>query len=239
LNGRDRFLAALAGQELAFAPIVWEQLPELVHQEQAGWWQDPNTGQRLIADAAALSLADAMFIFAAAEAVGCAVSAGAQGDQALDSFIERPEVANGAELVRCLHEVAAHAVIAALPTPSHLLGEFKGEETETAEDAFADLASAFLRAGADALAVTGREVEQIEPGVRRAAELGKLFGRPVLGIRFHDGGASGWTAHGGALGVVSDDGSWPPIASGIVITPGDVSGRWDASTLRAVGSARP
>ncbi len=239
MTGRDRFLAALAGDAVAFAPIVWERLPELVHQEQAGWWQDPTTGQRLISDAAAVALADAMFVFIAADAVDRAVSNGERGDEALDSLGQLPEVVNGAELVRCLHQVAAHAVIAALPTPAELLAEFAGEEIETAEDGFTDLASAFLGAGADALAVTGDDVRQIEAGVRRAAEMGKLFGRPVLGIQMADGGASGWTADDKPVGVLAHDGTWPPVTSGVVITPGDVSGRWDASALRAAGSARP
>ena len=115
-----------AGEALAFAPILWEQLPALVHQERADWWQDPAVGQRLIADAAALAQADAMFVFVAAEAIDCAVSAGARGNDALDSLAQRPEIANGVELIRCLHDVATHGVIAAVPAPIQSAGGVPG-----------------------------------------------------------------------------------------------------------------
>jgi hypothetical protein len=239
LSPRDRFLAAVSGHALGFAPILWEQLPALVHQERADWWQDPAVGQRLIADAAALAQADAMFVFVAAEAIDCAVSAGARGNDALDSLAQRPEIANGVELIRCLHDVATHGVIAAVPAPSNLRAAFQGAEIEAAEDAFSDLASAFLGAGADALAVTAQEADDVAAGVRRAAEIGKLFGRPVLGVCTADGVVSGWTADGSSLGVVSQAGEWPAMTAGVVITPGDVSGRWDAPSLRDVGGARP
>ncbi len=239
MSPRDRFLAAVSGDALAFAPIVWEQLPALVHQERADWWQNPATGQRLIADAAALAQADAMFVFIAAEAIVSAVSAGALGNDALDSLVQRPEIEDGVELIRCLHDVATHGVIAALPAPTDLRVAFEDTEIEAAEDAFSDLASAFLGAGADALAVTAQGADDIATGVRRAAQIGKLFGRPVLGVRIADEVASGWTADGSPLGVVSPGGVWPAMTAGVVITPGDVSGRWDAPLLRDVGGARP
>ena len=239
LNPRDRFLAAVSGDALAFAPILWEQLPALVRQERADWWQDPAVGQRLIADAAALAHADAMFVFVAAEAITCAVSAGEVDNDALDSLVQRAEIENGVELIRCLHDVATHGVIAVVPAPSELQVAFDGAEIEAAEDAFSDLASAFLGAGADALAVTARQTDDVAAGVRRAAETGRLFGRPVLGVCEADGVASGWTADGSSLGVVSPEGVWPAVTAGVVITAGDVSGRWDAPFLRDVGGARP
>ena len=234
-----RFLAAVRGGDLAFAPLVWERLPALVHQERQGWWRDAAPAQRLIADAAALALADAMFVFAAAEAVRDAVSDGVSGDDALDSLAETEAAARGFELVQCLHDVAAHATIAAVPTPAQMLADLVGEEIEAAEDAFSDLASCYLRCGADALAVTGRTPEEVRAGVTRAADLAKLYDRPVLGIRLGDSDASGWDQDGTPLGVISDSGDWPAGASGVVITPGDVSGRWGTDQLRAVGSSRP
>jgi hypothetical protein len=239
LNPRGRFLAAVSGQALAFAPIVWERLPALVHQERADGWQDPAAGQRLLADAAALARADAMFVFVAAEAIACAVSAGAHGDDALDALVQRPETENGVALIRCLRDVAAHAVIAGLPAPAELRAALHGDEIEAAEDAFSDLASAFLDAGADALAVTAQQIEDLAAGVRRAAEIAKLFGRPVLGVCAAGGTASGSTADGSSLGVLSEAGAWPAMTAGVVITPGDVSGRWDAAALRDAGGARP
>jgi hypothetical protein len=238
LTPRDRFLAAVSGHALAFAPILWEQLPALVHQERADWWQDPSVGQRLIADAAALAQADAMFVFVADEAIVSAVSAGAVGDDALDSLAQRPEIEDGVKLIRCLHDVATHGVIAVVPAPSELRSAFEGAEIEAAEDAFSDLASAFLGAGADALAVMAQQTDDVAVGVRRAEQIGKLFGRPVLGVCTADGVTSGWTADGSALGVMSTGGAWPAMTAGVVITPGDVSGRWDAPSLRDVGGAR-
>jgi hypothetical protein len=239
MTRRCRFRTALEGVDLAFAPLVWRQLPSLVHQEQADWWQDPSTGQRLIADAAALARADAMFVFAAAEAVTSAVAQGSRGDAGLDSLAGTPAAVRGVELVQCLHDVADHATIAAVPTPGRLLSELDGEEIEAAEDAFSDLVSAYLQAGADALAVTGARSDEINAGVSRAIELGKLYGRPVLGICLAGGDTEGWDQNGAPLGVISSGGTWPADVTGVVITPGDVSGRWDADQLRAVGTARP
>jgi hypothetical protein len=239
LSGRSRFVAALAGNGLAFVPIVWEALAALVHQERAEWWQDPTVGQRLIADAAALAGADAMFVLAAGEAVRGAVSRGERGDAVLDALASTGAVTRGAELVRCVHDVADHGVVAGVPAPAVLQRALGGEEPEAAQDAFTDLCSAYLEAGADALAVMGEEGGEIGEGVTRAARLAALYGRPVLGVAELDGEVEGWDEHGEPLGVISADGEWPGCASGVVITPGDVSARWDAARLRSVGAARP
>ncbi len=239
MTSGGRLREALGGDGLAFAPLVWRRLPALVHQDRPGWWQDAATGQRLIADAAALALADAMFVFVAAEAVGSAASAGLSGDAALDSLGATEAATRGFELVQCLHDVARHAAIAAVPAPAQLQADLGGEEIEAAEDAFSDLASGYLRCGADALAVTGARSDDVRAGVSRAVELAKLYDRPVLGLCLDQDGASGWDQDGTPLGVISDAGAWPGGASGVVITPGDVSGRWGADQLRAVGRSRP
>jgi hypothetical protein len=239
LTGRDRFLAALAGEGLAFAPIVWEQLPALVHQERADWWRDPSVGQRLIGDAAALAGADAMFVLTAAEAVREAVAAGERGDDALDALSSGADAQRGAELVRTLRAVASHGVIAAVPAPAVLQRELKGEAAEAAEDAFTDFVSSYLEAGADAVAVTAPEALEISAGMDRGLRLVELYGRPILAVCGGDGDAKAWDRRGDPLGVISPDGDWPEGASGVVITSGDVSARWDAARLRAVGTARP
>jgi hypothetical protein len=239
MNAGGRVHPSLGGGGLAFAPLVWKRLPALVHQERDGWWRDPATGQRLIADAAALALADAMFVFVAAEAVHSAASDGLIGDGALDSLADTEAAARGFELVQCLHDVAQHATIAAVPAPAQLRVELGGEEIEAAEDAFSDLASAYLQRGADAVAVTGGTPDDVHAGVRRAVELARLYDRPVLGICLGEADAIGWDQDGTPLGIISDAGEWPAGASGVVITPGDVSGRWGTDQLRAVGSSRP
>jgi hypothetical protein len=239
LSGRDRFLSALAGQGLAFAPIVWDGLPSLVHQERADWWQDPTVGQRLIGDAAELAGADAMFVFVAAEAVRGAVAAGSRGDEALDGLAAGEDARRGAELVRALRAVASHAVIVAVPAPATLQRELSGEGIEAAEDAFTDFVSGSLEAGADAVAVTGVEPLEVNAGMDRAVRLAALFGRPLLAVCGEDDATKAWDGQGEPLGVISCAGDWPDRSSGVVITPGDVSGRWDAARLRAVGTARP
>jgi hypothetical protein len=238
LTRADRFRAALAGETLAFAPIVWEQLPELVHQPQANWWHNPTIGQRLIADAAALALADAMFVFVAQETIRSAAADGHCGDAAIDALAQSPEAARGAELVACLHEVGDHAVIAALPAPAALRRQLLGNEPEPAQDAFSDLALSYLQAGVDALAVTGDDVDEVTGGVERAAQLSELFARPVLGVCQQQPQVRAWAHEGGDLGVISASGEWPAVASGVVITPGDVSARWSAERLRAVAGGR-
>jgi hypothetical protein len=239
LSGRDRFLGALAGDGVAFAPIVWERLPALVHQDRADWWRDPTLGQRLIGDAAALAGADAMFVCVAADAVRIAVASGSRGDAALDALASGEAARRGAELVRALHATAQHAVIAAVPVPGTLQREMAGEEPDAAEDAFTDFVSDSLEAGADAVAVTGAEPTEVNAGMDRALRLAELFGRRLIAVCGEDGATKAWDEHGEALGVISCAGDWPASPAGVVITPGDVSGRWDAARLRAVGMARP
>ena len=136
MTSRSRFRTALEREGLAFAPLLWKRLPSLVRQERADWWQDPATGQRLIADAAAMASADAMFVFVAAEAVSSVASEGSRGDAALDALAGTPAAVQGVELVQCLSDVAQHATIAAVPAPPELLSELEGEQIEVAEDAF-------------------------------------------------------------------------------------------------------
>lgn len=195
--------------------------------------------QRLIADAAALAGADAMFVFVAQEAVRAAAMAGERGDAAIDGLAAGEDAVRGAAVVACLHEVSRHAVIAAVPPPAVMMRELEGEEPEPAEDAFSDLARGMLEAGADAVAVTGDDAADVGAGVARATGLAQFFSRPVLGVCLAEGAVTGWVAGGGPLRVVSTSGSWPQDCRGVVITAGDVSGRWDADRLRAVGSARP
>ena len=239
MSGRARFISALAGNGVAFAPIVWAQLPELVRQEHADWWQDATVGQRLIADAAALAGADAMFVFVADEAVRSSLAEGQRGDAALDALAATEAAGRGVALVRCLSRVADHAVVAAVPAPTALARALEGDEPEAAEDAFTDLCSAYFAAGADAVAVMGEEGGEVGAGVTRATRLAGLYGRLLMGVAEWDGEVEAWDEHGEPLGVISAEGEWPERAWRVVITPGDVSGRWDAARLRAVGAARP
>lgn len=229
----------MAGDGVAFAPIVWERLPSLVHQEQADWWKDPTVAQRLIADAAALAGADAMFVFAAGEAVRSALAEGARGDAALDALASGEDALCGAELVRALRATAQHAVIAAVPAPAVLHRDVDAGEPEAAEDAFTDFVSGYLEAGADAVAVIGAEALEVTDGMDRAVRLVDLFGRRLLGVCGDGADTKAWDEQGEPLGVITPDGDWPDRASGVVITPGDVSPRWDAARLRSVGNARP
>jgi hypothetical protein len=238
LSGAERFVAAIAGEGRAFAPILWQRLPELVRQPQPNWWREPAAGQRLISDAAALAGSDAMFAFTAAEAVAGAAAEGRVGDGAIDELARGPDAQQGERLVATLHEVADHAVIAVLPAPRVLMRDLGGEEIEVSEDAFSDIALSYLQAGADALAVAGSERSEVGEGVLRAARMGRLFARPVLGLCLTGSGVSGWVHDGDPLGVLSEEGAWPAAGSGIVVTPGDVSGRWSADRLRAAGGAR-
>ena len=177
MSGRDRFLSALAGRAVAFAPIVWEELPALVHQERADWWRDPTVGQRLIGDAAALAGADAMFVFVAAEVVRRAVPDGERGRRGARRAVSVASVPRGRRARARLREVAPHAVIAAVPAPATLQRALSGEESEAAEDAFTDLVSAPCEAGADAVAVTGEEAARSAPAWSARCGSAELFGR--------------------------------------------------------------
>jgi hypothetical protein len=225
LTGRARFEEALAGRGVAWAPLLWERLAELVRQPAPEWWRDATVAQRLLVDAAGVAGADALFVVARASGNGLA---------ALDSVADGDDVRAGCELVGRLRESAPFAVIAALPGPERLLRDFEVDDLDAAEDALADLARAFLEAGADALAVIGADARA---GARRVSAVGTFFGRPVLAIA---PGAAWFEAGSDAsVATVSPAGAWPALAAGLVVTGDDVSALWDADRLHAVGAARP
>lgn len=232
--GRERFQLACEGRSLAYAPLLWEQLPELVRQDPADWWRDAARGRRLILDAAGIADADAMFVVAAIESRD-------GGVEELEALGDHPDVRATVGLVECLAGTVPFAVIVALPDAATLEQGFAGAEPEDAEDALSDLARTHLAAGADALAVVGTDPAAVGVSARRAAAVSAFFGRPAFGLSARPGGVETWSD--GASGTVlalSESGAWPPAdARGIVTTPGDVSGRWDAPALRAIAAARP
>jgi hypothetical protein len=132
-------------------------------------------------------------------------------------------------------------VLAVLPDIAGLQRRLGAEDADVAEDAFSDLARAGLEAGADGLAVVGSDSAAVEPAGERAGALGAFFGRPVLSAVVSETAAEGWLAGRPdvPVGFLTDDGAWPDQRSGIVLTPGDVSRRWDVDALRAIGGARP
>jgi len=237
----ETFKRALAGEDLAFAPIVWEELPTLVHQGGTGWWLEPATAQRLVVDAANVAGADAMFVRYDRRAVSRVAGHGRDGDEALELLTETEDICAGYELCVRLSGSAPFAVIAALPGVALLEAAFGASEREVAEDALVDLARGFLEAGAHALAVVDEDHEDVTNSVRRAASVGDFFGRPALGISLAGDDFAGWVEGAKSCQVVatSSEGDWPTISRGIVTTRGDISGLWDASRLRAVGSRRP
>lgn len=240
MTGRERFLDAVAGRSVAFAPLAWERLAELVHQPAEDWWRDPSRGQRLLADLSGLAGADAVVVLAAVDAASAVRAAGARGDEALDRFADTPEAGAGYELVKRLTASESFAAIAGLPTVRWLQSHFEAEEPEAAEDALSDLARGYLDAGADALAVIGAGADEVREAARRAKAAGDFYGRPVLAFASSPHGWTAWLESGGAgsVALLSPDGEWPRVASGVVGTPGDVSGTWDPMRLHAIGSAR-
>ncbi|HEY4280674.1 MAG TPA: hypothetical protein VGM91_20825 [Conexibacter sp.] len=225
MTGRERFEAALAGRSVAWAPLLWERLPELVRQPAAAWWRDATVAQRLLADAAGVAGADALFVLAVPGERG-------GGEDALDALADGADALAVRELVGRLRASAPFAAIAALPDAAALLRDFGAGDPDVAEDALADLARSLLDAGADALAVVG---DQAGESARRVAAIGAFYGRPVLAVE----PARAWFESGSdaPVALVGEDGGWP--AAGLAVTAGDVSARWDADALRAAGEARP
>jgi hypothetical protein len=239
LSGRDRFHAAAAGEGLAFAPLLWDEVAELVHQPAPAWWRDPTAATRILADAAAVAGADALIVRAVEAAAAELAAEGAQGDDALDGLAASDLTRQALELVGRLARSGSLAVVAALPDLGSLQRTLGATDPDVADDAFSDLARASLEAGADALAVTGAGADAVARAGERAGALGAFFGRPVLCAAL--GAPEGWIEGrpGVPVGFLAEDGTWPAQQAGIVLTPGDVSGRWDVDALRAIGGARP
>lgn len=234
MTGRERFAAALRGEGVAFAPYVWERLPDFVHQPAEGWWRDGTTARRLLLDAASLAGADAMVVGAAGDALR-AVAAGGTGVDVLDDFARTTEVGSAFGLVEVLSASAPFAAVAWLPDLEALertLGDGDPEAAEIAEDALSDLARGFLEAGADALLVMGPDAEAVRAAAGRVAGVAQYYRRPLLAVAASEGWVEG--REDVEVRVLGDDGAWPSVSAGVVVT-GDVSAAWDADRLAAVG----
>lgn len=241
MTPRERFHSAAAGEALAFAPLLWDDVAALVHQPAPGWWRDPTAATRILGDAAALTGADALVVRALDAAVDELAEQGVRGDDALDELARSEPARLAIALVERLAQSSPHAVLAVLPDIAGLQRRLGADDVDVAEDAFSDLARASLEAGADGLAVVGPESAAVEPAGERAGTLGAFFGRPVLSAVVSEVAAEGWLAGRPdvPVGFLTEDGAWPDQRSGIVLTPGDVSRRWDVDALRAIGGARP
>jgi hypothetical protein len=238
LIGRERFAAALRGDGVAFAPYVWERLAEFVHQPSADWWRDATTARRLLVDAASLAGADAMVVDACGEALR-AVAAGGPGIDVLDGFADTDDARSAFALVEVLVESAPFAVVTRVPDLETLARSLGGGEPgceEVAEDALSDVARGFLEAGADALLVMGSDAATVVAAAARLAGVARYYGRPLLAVV---AGSEAWVegCDGVEVQVLGDDGAWPPLSAGVVLTE-DVSTGWDAGRLAEVGRAR-
>ena len=236
LIGRERFAAALGGDGVAFAPYVWERLPEFVHQPAADWWRDGTIARRLLVDAASLAGADAMVVDACGEALR-AVAAGGPGIDVLDGFADTDEARSAFALVGGARRVRAvrGGGASARPRDARPLARRTGSPVaeEVAEDALSDLARGCLEAGADALLVMGPDAATVGAAAARVAGVARYYGRPLLAVA---DGAHGWVEGREAVEVrvLGDDGAWPSLSAGVVLTE-DVSTSWDAGRLAEVG----
>jgi len=223
VSGRARFAAALAGGAVAWAPLVWERLPELALQPAADWWRDATVARRLLLDVAAVADADALFVVAVPGVRG-------GGDEALDALASGSDAGAVCSLLERLAASAPFATIALVPDADVLARDFGAEDVECAEDALADLVRAVLEAGADAVALSG---DAAAASADRVAGIASYYGRPVLVLDAAPRFAAGSDA---PVVVVGDDGAAPAgFSAGLAVTAGDVSARWDAAALRRAG----
>jgi hypothetical protein len=233
LSGRERFAAAVAGEGVAFAPYVWERLPQFVHQAADDWWRDGTIARRLLLDVASLAGADAMVVGACADALR-AVAANGSGADVLDSFADTEEARGAFAVVEVVVASTPFAAVAWLPdleTLAGMLGGAGDEAEEVAEDALSDLARGFLEAGADALLVMAPDAGAVRAAAGRVARVAEYYRRPLLAAAGSDAWIEG--REGVDVRVLGEDGLWPSPAAGVVLTE-DVSMTWDADRLAAV-----
>src|SRR4051794_992016 len=218
LTGRERFEAAAAGRALAFEPLLWDDVAELVRQPAAGWWRDPGTATRILIDAATLAGADALLVPALPAAVDDAAGSGARCDGAPDGLAAAAPVRRAVAMLERLAASDSRAVVAVLPDVAALLRGMGGDDTYVAEDAFLDLARAALEAGVDGLAVLGADEAAVAPSGERAGGLAALFRRPVVGAVL---GGAAWIEQRPEVpvGFLAGDGGWPEQDAGVVLTP--------------------
>ena len=235
LTGRERFAAALGGDGVAFAPYIWERLPEFVHQPAADWWRDANTARRRLLPTPPRSPARTRWSSTrAATPCGRPPPGAAASTSSTASPRPRRRATRSrswkCSTLRCRSGRWRGCRISTCSSVS--LGGRDPEAGEAAEDALSDLARACLEARADALLVMGSDAEAVRVSAARVAGVAEYYGRPLLVAAGQDAWVEG--RDGAEVCVLGDDGAWPPLQAGVVLTE-DVSGRWDADRLAEVG----
>ena len=238
LIGRERFsAAALGGEGVAFAPYVWEHLAEFVHQPATDWWRDGTTARRLLVDAASLAGADAMVVDACGEALR-AVAAGGPGVDVLDGFVEhgrgaqRVRAYRGARRVRAVRGGGAPA----RPRDARGVARRRRARGRRGGRGCAQRPRARVPGGRRRRA-SGHGSRRRNGGRRRCESAGvaKYYGRPLLAVA---AGSEAWVEgrDGVDVRILGDDGAWPTLSAGVVLTE-DLSKTWDAAGWPKSGAA--
>jgi hypothetical protein len=213
---------------VTFAPYIWSDLPGFVQSTAPEkWWFDVEFCQRALTDAGGVCQADALLVPLLHEQVLAAVGARTEdpADVAAD-ITTLDEVQLSLTLVEQMVTIGRYGMISVLPTLGALGAALHGCEPEDLEDAMSDLARAALDTGAEAIAVRGASIDEVERTVARLSTVARYFGIEVLGVT----PGRGWSSRGTTVHVLAAGESWPSHA--LATTYDDLTTTCSAADVR-------
>jgi hypothetical protein len=138
-------------------------------------------------------------------------------------------------IVSRLAAVDGLGVIAEIPGLEVLGGLLEGASRDDVEDATSDLIRAALESSADAVCVRTAPGGSLERELDSVTALVEFYGATALAVNDRRGlsGNSRCT-----VAVLGNNGEWPTLDKGIVLTGGDVSRWWTPDDVRRILSGR-
>lgn len=211
----------LSGEGRSFAPFAWDALPAMVNVTVAdGWWADPVLCRRLLLDLAGATQAQAVVVGILHPSEWKALEENPGFDELVDDPLGDQTISSAITKLRDLAAMMPVGVIAALP-------ELTQGGSDLSDDILCDIARGAMAAGIEAILISG--VGGASAIVGRLTRLSDNFDLPVI-VLDGEGTAREVTRNG----QVSASG----VATGVVLTPGDVSRTWTLAQLREFGALR-
>jgi hypothetical protein len=235
LSGQTLTRNALSGGEaLAFAPLIWEFLPDFVRaMASTPFWLDTTTALRLLGDGAGVASADAVVVPLAPETVD-GLPRLSRGT-APEDLVHTTNTVSMVAMVARLATIGDLGIVAEIPGLDVLGAMFDRASTDELEDATSDLVRAALEAGADSVCVRTAPSGSLDRELDNVTALADFYGVTAMAVNDRSGAAGNSRC---AVGVLGSDGTWPTSDRGIILTGGDVSRWWSPDDLRGVLSKR-
>lgn len=205
MTPRQSFLEVLDGADrVAFLPLVWDRLPEFLQSAAtASWSLDAATVVRFLTESAELCKGHAVEVPVVVESIA--------GDE-----LSSPRL----DAVSQLAAMGRFGTVVSVPTIGALLASRPDSDPWALEDDVRELVRAAFERGADAVLIRGSDPEDMRSAASALGGIVRYFGRSMMWALRDEGECFGGKAR---LASVAPMGAWPNLASGIIVTDGDLS----------------